>query len=51
MPSPLGSTEPALRAIDLGQLDADGVFAELERTIGDMAGWMRVLEQGLKEFE
>jgi len=40
-----------MRSLDFGKLEEDEVFTELERTVGDMAGWLRCLEQGLNEFE
>ena len=31
-------------------LDADALFAELERTAEDMSGWLGVMEDGLEDL-
>ena len=44
------SALPNIRPLDLSGLDADGVFAELERTVEDMRGWLACVEGGLNEL-
>ena len=41
---------PPIRPIDLGSLDAEEVFAELERTVDDMKGWLGCVESGMDEL-
>lgn len=41
---------PPLRPLDLGQLEGDEVFAELEKTVEDMQSWLLCMERGLDEL-
>jgi protein-serine/threonine kinase len=41
---------PPIRPIDLGGLDAEEVFAELERTVDDMQRWLGCVESGMDEL-
>jgi hypothetical protein len=39
---------PEVRPLDLGSLEGDDVFLELERTVIDMQAWLGCVEAGLE---
>jgi protein-serine/threonine kinase len=41
---------PSLRPLDLGQLEGEEVFAELEKTVEDMQSWLVCVERGLEDL-
>lgn len=44
------SLGPPVRPLDLGSLEGDEVFAELERTVEDLGAWLELVSTGLEDL-
>lgn len=45
-----GDLGPSVRPLDLGSLEGDEVFAELERTVEDLGKWLDLVSTGLEDL-